>query len=107
MVRERRWNNALGDERGVAGIRKFEYVKCLHAHAAHYLAYCGFVQRQKHQQNEEIQDGMNKQNKITNENDFDSTYFVENLVGKWVLEAVEELIMKGGIVASDQMSIVD
>ncbi len=88
---ERRWTNALGEERGVAGIRKFEHVKCLHAHAAHYLAYCGFMHRHKGGNNEDD----------TDISIHDS--FVENLVGKWVLEAVEELILNDGrVLASNE-----
>ena len=39
-VMERRWDGALGSARGVAGISNSKGVKCLHAHAAHYLAGC-------------------------------------------------------------------
>ena len=39
-VTERRWDGALGSARGVAGISNPKGVKCLHAHAAHYLAGC-------------------------------------------------------------------
>lgn len=39
-VTERRWDGALGSARGVAGISNSKGVKCLHAHAAHYLAGC-------------------------------------------------------------------
>jgi hypothetical protein len=55
---------AIGSKRGVAGIRNFDTVKCLHTHAAHYLAYLGNnnVVRMK-----------------------------ENLVGKWVLHTLEEV----------------
>mmetsp|Transcript_15977 Transcript_15977/g.35553 ORF Transcript_15977/g.35553 Transcript_15977/m.35553 type:complete len:463 (-) Transcript_15977:85-1473(-) len=37
-VTERGWDGAVGIERGVSGIRNARGVKCLHAHAAHYLA---------------------------------------------------------------------
>ena len=37
-VTERGWDCAVGPDRGVAGIRDARGVKCLHAHAAHYLA---------------------------------------------------------------------
>lgn len=39
-VTERRWDGALGPVRGVAGISNYKGVKCLHAHAAHFLAGC-------------------------------------------------------------------
>jgi hypothetical protein len=32
------WEQALSSQRGVAGIRNFASVKCLHAHVAHYLS---------------------------------------------------------------------
>lgn len=54
---------AIGSKRGVAGIRKFDTVKCLHTHAAHYVAYLGNV----------LPD------------------MKENLVGKWVLQSLEEV----------------
>ena len=39
LIRSRRWESAFdADKRGVAGIRHFGSVKCLHAHAAHYLS---------------------------------------------------------------------
>ena len=37
----RKWEGPTGPERGVAGIERYETVRCLHAHAAHYLAGCG------------------------------------------------------------------
>lgn len=40
LVKCRKWESALDDSKGVAGIRNFQAVKCLHAHAAHYLAGC-------------------------------------------------------------------
>jgi len=71
-TKQRKWVEALGVERGVAGIRNFETVKCLHAHAAHYLAQCSYDESSK------------------------SNTGTENIVGRWVLEAVEELILNGG-----------
>jgi len=38
MIRERQWEAAFAASRGVAGIRNPSAVKCLHAHAAHYLS---------------------------------------------------------------------
>jgi len=67
-VRERKWTEAVGSVRGVAGIRKYETVKCLHTHSAHYLAFLG--------------------NTVDDENG----RMEENLVGKWVLEAVEKAV---------------
>ena len=37
-IQARRWNAALEEARGVAGIRNYAAVKCLHAHLAHYLS---------------------------------------------------------------------
>lgn len=59
-VIQRNWNDAIGSQMGVAGIQRYETVKCLHTHAAHYLATM-----------EEV-----------NEDD-------ENIVGRWVLDVVE------------------
>lgn len=67
-VRKRKWTDAVGSVRGVAGIRKHDTIKCLHTHCAHYLAYLG------------------AQNEVQNPNT------EVNLVGKWVLEAVEEAV---------------
>jgi len=68
---------AIGTERGVAGIRKFDTVKCLHTHAAHYLAYLG------------------GNNNASNGNDASAQVRLcpmkENLVGKWVLQTLEEV----------------
>jgi len=38
LVKSRKWQGALGLERGVAGIRNHNRIKCLHTHAAHYLS---------------------------------------------------------------------
>ena len=37
-IQQRNWEGAFDPNRGVAGIRNFASVKCLHAHAAHYLS---------------------------------------------------------------------
>ena len=39
-IRKRNWQDAFGENRGVAGIRNPASVKCLHAHAAHYWSGC-------------------------------------------------------------------
>ena len=60
--------------RGVAGIRKYDTVKCLHTHSAHYLAFLG--------QNSSGQDS-------------DACEMIEeNLVGKWTLKAVEKAVQE-------------
>jgi hypothetical protein len=38
LVRERKWDSAFAENRGVAGIRNHAAIKCLHAHAAHFLS---------------------------------------------------------------------
>ena len=39
-IEKRRWNSALDSSRGVAGIRNYAAIKCLHAHAAHFWSGC-------------------------------------------------------------------
>lgn len=74
IVSKRHWEGALGLERGVAGIRKHNTIKCLHAHAAHFLAQdsssigCGAMETGGEGQ---------------------------NIVGKWVVEALEEMLVSG------------
>ena len=86
-VLERNWKDAVGSVRGVAGIRKYETVKCLHTHSAHYLAFLG--------QNSKISSSKDRKG-IVSEDDIDSSsgsaLVEENLIGKWTLEAVEKLV---------------
>ena len=73
-VGKRKWTDAVGSVRGVAGIRKYDTVKCLHTHSAHYLAFLG--------QNSSGQDS-------------DACEMIEeNLVGKWTLKAVEKAVQE-------------
>ena len=74
-VIERGWKSALDDSRGVAGIRlkndRYDCVKCLHAHAAHYLAQVAeWAHDERKDEGEDCQ-----------RDDL-------NLVGKWTMEAV-------------------
>lgn len=82
-VIERGWENALDERRGVAGISltkgRFDCVKCLHAHAAHYLA-------QVAEWEEEMEMG-DAEDEECNRDDL-------NLVGKWTMEAVEKLLLE-------------
>lgn len=82
-VIERGWENALDERRGVAGISltkgRFDCVKCLHAHAAHYLA-------QVAEWEEEMEMG-DTEDEECNRDDL-------NLVGKWTMEAVEKLLLE-------------
>jgi hypothetical protein len=65
LVHQRNWDAAFVETRGVAGIRNHAAIKCLHAHAAHFLSGgCGST---------------------------------DNLVGKWVLQEVENNMRKEDI----------
>ena len=101
-VLKRGWGEALGVERGVAGIRPkkskdnigndgvkltWDGVKCLHAHAAHYLAQVEEWRNEQHCVN--IKEGNDLAVMIRECNRDDL-----NLVGKWTMEAVLELIKK-------------
>eukprot|EP00956_Cyclotella_meneghiniana_P016756 scaffold26713_cov23-Cyclotella_meneghiniana.AAC.2 len=102
-VFKRGWGEALGAERGVAGIRPkkskdnignegvkltWDGVKCLHAHAAHYLA-----QVEEWRAEQQHSDTIKEANELAvmfrecNRDDL-------NLVGKWTMEAVLELMKK-------------
>ena len=87
-VIERGWENALDERRGVAGISltkgRFDCVKCLHAHAAHYLAQVAEWEEEMEMGN--ISDN-NAEDEECNRDDL-------NLVGKWTMEAVEKLLLE-------------
>ena len=98
-VLKRGWGEALGVERGVAGIRPkkinsasgdvietWDGVKCLHAHAAHYLAQIE-EWRQSSSQNDCKANNLKELIESCNRDDL-------NLVGKWTVEAVLESIQK-------------
>ena len=70
FIKKRKWEESIGSERGVAGIRKHETVKCLHAHTAHYLATL---------------------------NSSGDGKTCENLVGRWAMEAIENMVKAGKI----------
>jgi hypothetical protein len=78
-VADRRWTDAVGSVRGVAGIRKYETVKCLHTHSAHYLAFLG--------QNTKLDESLSDETS--------GDLIEENLIGKWTLQAVERVVKKG------------
>ena len=40
LLEQKKWQHSVNTERGVAGIRKPQAIKCLHAHVAHYLSGC-------------------------------------------------------------------
>ena len=73
-VRQRGWENALDERRGVAGISlskgRFDCVKCLHAHVAHYLAQVAEMEEEGGGGDEECE-----------RDDL-------NLVGKWTMESI-------------------
>lgn len=87
-VIERGWENALDERRGVAGISltkgRFDCVKCLHAHAAHYLAQV--AEWEEEMEMGDISDN-NAEDEECNRDDL-------NLVGKWTMEAVEKLLLE-------------
>eukprot|EP00986_Skeletonema_menzelii_P014955 scaffold10663_cov203-Skeletonema_menzelii.AAC.5 len=76
-VLQRGWENALDERRGVAGISlvkgRFDCVKCLHAHVAHYLAQVAEWE-EEWKDRECVRDDL-------------------NLVGKWTMESIETLSM--------------
>ena len=80
-VLSRGWENALDERRGVAGIslvkERYDCVKCLHAHVAHYLA-------QVAEWEEEWKDGR------------ECTRDDLNLVGKWTMESIVETLSVDG-----------
>ena len=77
-VMQRGWENALDERRGVAGISltkgRFDCVKCLHAHVAHYLAQVA----------EELEEEWNDDGECTRDD--------LNLVGKWTMESISEAV---------------
>jgi hypothetical protein len=81
IIAPRKWNSALGHDRGVAGISKPETIKCLHAHVAHYLA--SFSSTLLNQQ----RIGIDPDTSTTSEASNGSP----NLVGQWTMEALEDL----------------
>ena len=92
VIRQNHWEGAVGSERGVAGIRRYHTVKCLHAHAAHYLAFHA-ASRPKLASKGVVADtdvdaGSNAGAGTNSHADVDE----ENIIGKWVMEAVEERV---------------
>ncbi len=80
-VLDRNWGGAIDATRGVAGIRESRWhcVKCLHAHAAHYLAQVAEW---------EMEERVGVRDKECGREDL-------NLVGKWTMEAVFEAVRSG------------
>jgi hypothetical protein len=100
-VLKRGWGEALGVGRGVAGIRPkktkhasgdaietWDGVKCLHAHAAHYLAQLEEWREERLSSHDDCK--RNNLEGLTKCFDRDDL----NLVGKWTVEAVLESIQK-------------
>ena len=83
LLVERRWMAAVGPDRGIAGMRYGNDasagcgggVKCLHAHAAHYLSRSN------------------------------SNGGLDNVVGQWVMELVEERVLRGLAAATNNSTI--
>lgn len=84
---QRGWKNVLDDtNRGVAGIRLkngkgYDCVKCLHAHAAHYLAQVAEWEEEQENEDEVEGKGGGEKKKECDREDL-------NLVGKWTMEAL-------------------
>ena len=84
---QRGWKNVLDDtNRGVAGIRLkngkgYDCVKCLHAHAAHYLAQVAEWEEEQENEDEAEGKGGGEKKKECDRDDL-------NLVGKWTMEAL-------------------
>lgn len=100
-VLKRGWGEALGVGRGVAGIRPkktkhasgdaietWDGVKCLHAHAAHYLAQLEEWREERLSSHDDCK--RNNLEGLIESFDRDDL----NLVGKWTVEAVLESIQK-------------
>jgi hypothetical protein len=80
-VVQRGWENALDERRGVAGISltrgRFDCVKCLHAHVAHYLAQVAECEKEEWNGGECQRDDL-------------------NLVGKWTMESIDARLAEVG-----------
>jgi hypothetical protein len=78
---QRGWENALDERRGVAGISltrgRFDCVKCLHAHVAHYLAQVAECEKEEWNGGECQRDDL-------------------NLVGKWTMESIDARLAEVG-----------
>jgi hypothetical protein len=72
MIHSKQWETTAFAKRGVAGNRNYRAVKCLHAHAAHYLGTTS--------------------NRSSNRDDHDEgqNHNSDNIVGKWVMEEIQK-----------------
>eukprot|EP00579_Thalassiosira_antarctica_P016907 CAMPEP_0201934760 /NCGR_PEP_ID=MMETSP0903-20130614/34248_1 /ASSEMBLY_ACC=CAM_ASM_000552 /TAXON_ID=420261 /ORGANISM="Thalassiosira antarctica, Strain CCMP982" /LENGTH=433 /DNA_ID=CAMNT_0048475033 /DNA_START=28 /DNA_END=1326 /DNA_ORIENTATION=- len=82
-IMQRGWKAALDESRGVAGIRlkndRYDCVKCLHAHAAHYLAQVSELTAEEEEKQGGLEGENGKSVEVTQECGRDDL----NLVGKW------------------------
>lgn len=86
IITPRKWNSALGAHRGIAGILNPGKIKCLHAHAAQYLAHLPCLQQHYHH----FQDIDNHTPIIESASCLNTA---QNLVGQWTLQALEEMVL--------------
>ncbi|KAL7532186.1 hypothetical protein ACHAXR_004479 [Thalassiosira sp. AJA248-18] len=88
-ITTRGWKGALDESRGVAGIRvrgkndRYDCVKCLHAHAAHYLAQVAEWEEEE-MEKKKMEQKKEEDTMMVRTRQRDDL----NLVGKWTMEAV-------------------
>ena len=89
MANEYGWKCALdASSRGVAGIRKYGSVKCLHAHVAHYLAQISeWEEEEERQHQREMVVGTVMRRECLRDD--------LNLVGKWTMENLMQQLLVG------------
>ena len=74
--------------RGVAGIRSFGTVKCLHAHVAHYLAQLSEWEEEEQQRQQQQGENLVMMTRECQRDDL-------NLVGMWTMENLMTLLQRG------------
>jgi len=87
-IEKRGWKGALDERRGVAGIRRRDCVKCLHAHAAHYLAQVAERRGGRAATADDDDENAKRGGEVGGGLEGDDL----NLVGKWTMEAVLDLV---------------
>ena len=113
-VLQRGWGDALSEKRGVAGIRggRWNSVKCLHAHAAHYLAQVAeWEEEQKNggkaniklRGSTELKEGIDMGIVTTSLRECDRNDL--NLVGKWTMDVVLDAMKSGDAPIEESLSL--
>ena len=91
---QRGWKNALDESRGVAGIRlnngRYDCVKCLHAHAAHYLAQVAEWEEEQSEKSSQ----QKKKSRDNNDGEKEKDCYRDdlNLIGKWTMENICKML---------------